>query len=158
MNPLPLFDDRDFLNRATREVVNRAERGVHLPPRQPKPRPPKTIREAVARRDEGIEAGLAHADRVRAEWRKWAYDYLKGLIALQTAPFLVEDLIDKARVEVIWSPPPDARSYGGIIRRLAHDRVIEKCGAAPARTSNLSLKPLWRRVESADEAVIVNKP
>lgn len=151
MNDFPLFQQMDSIQRKT-------ERGAHLPAKREKVKTAKTIKEAVARRDDGIERGLSHADRVKAEWRVWAYDYLKGLIAMQTTPFLVEDLIDKARLEVIWSPPPDARSYGGIIRRLAHDRVIEKCGAAPARTSNLSLKPLWRRVMLEDEAVIKNKP
>lgn len=150
MSSLPLFDQ-------SREITA-AEQGLRLPAKRPRPKRAKTLQEAAQRRDEAIEAGLSHADRVKAEWRKWAYDYFKGLVALTTSPFMAEDLIEKATAEGIWSPAPDPRHYGGIIRMLAKDKVIVKIGYAPARTSNCSPKCLWQRAETASEAVIQNNP
>lgn len=152
MSSLPLFDVNDT------RTVNAAEQGRRLPAKRPRPKRAQTLQEAAQRRDDAIERGLSHADRVKADWRKWAYDYLAGLVKLQTAPFLAEDLVEKAESEGVWCPPVDRRYYGGIIRKLAIDKVIEQCGAARAKTSNCSLKPLWRRVMSADEAVIQNRP
>lgn len=151
MSSLPLFD-------IDTRAVNTAENGAHLPPKRPRAKRAKTLQEAAARRDEAIESGLSHADRVKAQWRQWAYDYFKGLVSLTTKPFLAEDLIEKALAEGIWCPAPDPRAYGGIFKMLAKDKVIMKVGYASARTSHASPKTLWMRVEIASEAVIQNKP
>lgn len=152
MSALPLFD-------IDTHVINAAEHGSRLPAKRPKAKRPKTLREAAVRRDEAIEAGLAHADRVKAEWRKWAYDYMKGLIAIHSvSQFLAEDLIERSEQEAVWTPSPDKRAWGGIFRALARDKIIAKVGYAAARTSNLSPHVLWGRVEISSEAVIVNKP
>lgn len=126
--------------------INSAERGIHLPPKRVSKRA-TTHREAAEKRDDGIERGLSHADRVKAQWRVWAYDYLAGLVKLQTAPFLAEDLIEKAESEGVWCPAVDRRWYGGVIRALAKDGVIEKIGYANARTSNCSPRCLWKAKE-----------
>jgi len=116
------------------------------------------MQEAAAKRDDGIERGLSHADRVKAQWRVWAYNYLVGLVKLQTKPFLAEDLIEKAESEGVWCPPVDRRHYGGVIQKLARDGVITKIGYASARTSNCSPKCQWVRSEIASDATILNKP
>lgn len=150
MIDLPLFGE-------TRSA-NATEQGARLPPKRARAKPAKTLQEAAARRDEAIEAGLSRADRVKAEWRQWAYDYFKGLVALTTKPFLAEDLIEQALAEAIWCPAPDPRAYGGIFKMLAKDKVIMKVGYASARTSHASPKTLWMKTEVTSEAVIQNRP
>lgn len=124
-------------------------RGRTFHPSESAASPQRQFREAAERRDEAIERGLSHADRVKAEWRRWAYNYFKGLVALTDKPFLAEDLIEKAEREAVWSPAIDRRHYGGVIRALARDGVIEKIGYANARTSNCSPRCLWKAKDHA---------
>ena len=40
--------------------------------------------------------------------------------------------------------PRDARAWGAVIRRAVKTNIIVRSGYAPARSSNLSPKPLWK--------------
>jgi len=102
----------------------------------PKPRRLTPVQIAEDNRDTAINNALKRAGE---EWAKEVTAELIKRIAVQVKPFLVEDItqgLPKAH---------DARAIGGVIRRLAKQGVIRKCGYAPARTSHMSPKVLWSR-------------
>jgi hypothetical protein len=80
------------------------------------------------------------------DWQEAAYDRLRiFLILIAGAPFLSETFVLHAEAHGL-APPKDARAYGAIIRRAARRGQIVKVGYAPAASSNLSPKCLWRGV------------
>lgn len=76
------------------------------------------------------------------EWQDRAYFAAKkALRYFKGQPFMAEALL--AAVLRYVDPPADARSWGGVIRRLKADRVIVLCGYGRAKTSRGSVKPKW---------------
>jgi hypothetical protein len=104
--------------------------------------------EAMARRDLGIARAGAHADRCSEDWNDAADVVFRHYLdMIHGVPFLTEEFVAWARVDTDMTMPPDGRAWGGVIRRAALAHHIEKVGAAPANTSNRSLKCLWREVQ-----------
>ncbi len=106
--------------------------------------------EACARRDDGIGRATLHAERTSPEWNAKADDALRVYLdEINGRNFLAEEFVAWARVCPGLPMPPDGRAWGGVIRRAACGHRIEKAGAAPANTSNRSLKPLWHAARQA---------
>ena len=94
---------------------------------------------AARARDEGIQQAADHAG---PDWKVMAslalYNY-----ALTHSRFLIEDVrvyADKHGVEA----PPDARAWGAVTQGAIRAGFIERDGYAPARSSHLSPKPVWK--------------
>lgn len=104
---------------------------------------------ARTRRDTGIARAIAHADRVTPSWADNAYQFLLWFVFNARESFLTEQVV-RASLDAQFPPPPDARAWGGVIRRAYNAGIIRKClnhdgtiRYAPATTSNLSPKVLW---------------
>ena len=96
---------------------------------------------AAQRRNVGMQRAADHADRETPDWRDQAYEFLLTF-ARANHEFLSEDFVEAAVSRGI-PKPPDGRAWGAIVRRAAVAGAIRRVGAAPARTSNCSLKPVW---------------
>jgi hypothetical protein len=99
-------------------------------------------KKAVARRDSGIARAVEHADREEPDWYSNAFRLLQRFLERHEGDFLAEDVVAWADGRIVH--PPDARAWGGVIRRAAIAGLIRKNGYAPANTSNRSPKCLWR--------------
>lgn len=97
---------------------------------------------AARRRDDGICRAVEHADRESPSWSDLALTFLRGWVQGHRGELLAEDVVLAARGQV--PAPPDGRAWGGVLQRAARAGVIAKAGYAPAKTSNLSPKVLWR--------------
>jgi hypothetical protein len=95
-----------------------------------------------ARRDDGIQRAGDHAG---ARWRGQARGYLLEWLAAPRGDFLAEDVREFAERRGL-DAPPDGRAWGVVFQSASRDRLISKVGYAPARSSNLSPKVLWRAV------------
>lgn len=95
---------------------------------------------AKARRDDGIQRAGDHAGDA---WKKAARGYLLEYLSHRRRgdDFLAEMVRDFA---VGLALPPDGRAWGAVFQSAARERLIEKVGYAPAKSSNLSPKVLWR--------------
>lgn len=92
----------------------------------------------LARRDRGIQSSGDHAGSV---WKRRATGYLLEYLAAHREPFLAEDVREfAAQLE----SPPDGRAWGSVFQEAARRGLIVKVGYAPAKSSNLSPKVLWR--------------
>lgn len=78
------------------------------------------------------------------EWRDAATKALQRfLLDLPSGKhFMTEDV--REQVEPVIGLPHDGRAWGQIIRGAARAGWIRRVGYAPARSSNLSPKPLWQ--------------
>lgn len=96
----------------------------------------------TARRDSGIQRAADHAG---TRWNRLARGYLLEFVSrLQIGhDFLAENFREFAEDRGL-EPPPDGRAYGHVLRSAARDLLIRKVGYAPAKSSNLSPKVLWR--------------
>lgn len=99
-----------------------------------------TIEDAIARRDDGISRAAQHAGN---RWQRLARGYLLEYLALTCTTFLAEQFRDFAERRGIEAPP-DKRAWGAVLQSAARERLIAKAGCAPALSSNLSPKVLWR--------------
>lgn len=91
------------------------------------------------RRDDGIQRAGEHAGDV---WRRRAHGYLLEYIATHgERSFLAEEVRDFAST---LEAPPDGRAWGVVFQNAARAKLIIKAGYAPAKSSNLSPKVLWR--------------
>ena len=97
--------------------------------------------EAGARRDDGMQRAVEHADAVEVFWSESAYSHLRDFCRLQTS-FLTEEAREFAESRGL-TPPPDGRAWGAVIRRAAKDGLIQRIGYKPAKSSNLAPKCLW---------------
>lgn len=98
---------------------------------------------ALERAELGIQRSVDHANRVESEWSGQALGLLVAFARQRGQPFLIEEARRWAESNGLREPP-DARSWGAVTRRASAKKRIEKVGAAPAASSNCSLKPLWR--------------
>ncbi len=104
------------------------------------------FRDAAERRDAGIEAAEAGANRHDENWSDLALHALKSFMAeFPGRRFLCEEVREWAEAAVGLPTPPNQKAWGGIIQRASRARLIEKVGAREAKSSNLSLKPEWRQ-------------
>jgi hypothetical protein len=107
-------------------------------------------RNAELRRDLGIDRATSHAAHDSDGWNDRAAGALCSfLIERCGEPFLAEEFVVYAVNRFGLQRPPDARAWGGPIRRAALARRIVKVGYAPANTSNRSPKALWQERRGA---------
>ena len=106
---------------------------------------PVTWDEARAARDGGIAQSADHAEREVPDWGERAYAFLETFARATDRSFLAEEVVAAASSKI--PPPPDLRAWGGIFQRASKRNLIERAGAAPAKTSRLGLKTLWRGVK-----------
>jgi hypothetical protein len=100
---------------------------------------------AELRRDLGIDRATSHAEHDSDGWNDRADRALFSFLIEQCGvPFLAEQFVDYALKRYGMQPPPDARAWGGPVRRAALARRIVKVGYAPANTSNRSPKVVWQ--------------
>ena len=99
---------------------------------------------AWTRAEQGMEAAAGHADRLEANWRHQALGSLTIFANLIGRPFLIEEARAFAENNGL-PPPPDGRAWGAVTQAAARGAVprIRKVGAAPAASSNCSLKVQW---------------
>lgn len=98
---------------------------------------------ATERAERGIQQS---ADNANAREEGWTYQALGMLTVFArdaAGPFLIEQA--RAWAEANGLPvPPSEKAWGAVARMAMARKRIEKCGAAPANSSNRSLKHLWR--------------
>ena len=101
-----------------------------------------TTQEARRKADTGMTMAAEHADDVTPRWTDVAEQFLT-VYAVRNWLFMGEEVVEAARE---WGlvEPPDARAWGAVFKRAARAGVIVKDGYGKARTSNLSMKPVWR--------------
>lgn len=98
---------------------------------------------AALAREQGIQQSADHADSIEDGWTRQALGMLTAFAVEVGRPFLIEE----ARA---WSAkhglpaPINQKAWGAVTRMAVARKRIEKCGAAPAASSNLSLKHQWR--------------
>jgi len=97
------------------------------------------------RRDAGIDRSARNSGQ---EWQDDAYLSLVRFLDLRMSSvldaFLCEEVRDAAERAGL-PDPPTKRAWGAVMRRAARNRLIVRQGYAPALSSNLSPKVLWRR-------------
>jgi hypothetical protein len=101
---------------------------------------------ARQRGERGMEQAADHADRVHRDWQGKAL--AKCLSHIQTLPrdhkFIIEDV--RLAVAGDLPEPPDQRAWGAVTQTAIRRLYIVKTGEyAPAKSSNASPKPLYRR-------------
>ena len=101
---------------------------------------------AIERRDIGIHRAVEKADRDDSGWSWRAYYALLKYATTHDNKFLAEDVREWAEHHGHIDPPENARAWGAVMQRGVRRKIIEKVGYAPAKSSNLSPKVLWRRV------------
>jgi hypothetical protein len=102
--------------------------------------PPSSI--AGAKRDLGIARSAGAAG---TSFEDDAYLFLAGYAARNYAAFLIEEVREQPGAPIA----PNERAWGQVVRRAAAEGLIVKVGYAPARSSNLSPKCLWRACEQS---------
>lgn len=101
-----------------------------------------TFPAARARRDDGIARAVDHAETVKVGWQREAFERFRRY-AERHEVFLTEDVLE-ANPDFTVPPQCDKRAWGAVARAAAKQGIVAKEGYAPAKTSNLSPKPLWR--------------
>lgn len=106
---------------------------------------------AEARRDDGIDRAVAHAEANHKLWLERGVGMLRYFVeGLHGKGFLAEDFVawlqkqTPTTLKTVFPKPPDPRAYGGIIQAAVKAGIIVKVGYAPAKSSNCSPKCLWR--------------
>jgi len=98
---------------------------------------------ARAARDAGINAAMAHADRVEPKWSDNAYTFLVGY-AREHSRFTTEEVRTAAASSV--ATPPDSRAWGGVMSRARRDGLITHEGFTTARDPKVHCNVIrvWR--------------
>jgi hypothetical protein len=101
--------------------------------------------EAAERRDDGVARAHAHAESDAPGWTERALALLVRYAEIHAPEtFLVEDAREYAYACGL-TRPSDGRCWGGVTQAARRRKLIVQEGVKPARTSNLSLKPAWRK-------------
>lgn len=100
---------------------------------------------AEAKRDIGMAMAEDKANRDAPFWSDRALLALeKYCLAHPDQKFLGEDVREWAEGKRLVSIPDNERAWGAVFQKAARLKIIRKVGYAPARSSNLSPKCLWR--------------
>lgn len=105
---------------------------------------------ARARRDDGMQQAIDHAEAVKAGWRKDALELFRRY-ALTHELFLTED-VREANPGFHVPPECDERAWGQVARDAIKNGYVERAGFAPAKSSNCSPKVMWRSLLCARAA------
>lgn len=107
--------------------------------------PPTPDEVAAHRRDRGIASVAKHAQNDDPGWQDRAIGYVVRCAALHPN-FMAEDAREMAELYGL-AKPADKRAWGNVMRTAARRGLVRSCGYAPARSSHLSPKVLWTKVE-----------
>jgi len=110
----------------------------------------KTAGEARQAANLGIASSAEHAESDAPGWSDTVLQWLQGWAhESRVTPFTMEEF--RIACEAFGMPAPtESRAYGSVTRAALRLCLIEKTGGyAPARSSNLSAKPLYRRGPNA---------
>lgn len=100
---------------------------------------------AAAKRDTGMERAEDKANRDAPFWSDRALLAVEKYCAAHPdLKFLGEDVREWAEARKLVSAPDNGRAWGAVFRKAASMKIIRKVGYAPARSSNLSPKCLWK--------------
>lgn len=92
-------------------------------------------------RNEAIEAVGEAADRASPYWTERACEAIQTFARKRwPEPFLIEDV----RAANCIEPPHDERAWGAAAQKASRRGLIVRIGFAPAKSSHLSPKPVWR--------------
>jgi hypothetical protein len=103
---------------------------------------PRPVRRQSEARELGMQQSVDHADDVESGWRFQALAHLVAFAKSVGRPFLIEEARAYASAHGL-PEPPTAKAWGAVTRLAVTKKRIEKAGAAPAASSNLSLKHTW---------------
>ena len=104
-----------------------------------------TRQTAEAKRDTGMELAEDKANRGAPFWSTRALMAIeKYCLAHPGEKFLGEDVREWAEGKRLVSVPENEKAWGSVFRTAAQLKIIRKVGSAPARSSNMSPKCLWR--------------
>lgn len=104
-----------------------------------------TLHTAAAARDTGMAMAVGKADRDQEGWSEDAlYALEQYLTAHPDVKFLSEHVREWGERMGFVDAPLNARAWGAVFRRAASLGIIHKIGYAPALSSNLSPKCLWK--------------
>ena len=99
---------------------------------------------AVDRKQAGMQQAADHANAVESGWTDQALGMLTAYAAEVGRPFLIEEA--RAWAEQHGLPViAQNKAWGPVAKTAERKGRIRKCGAAPANSSNRSLKHLWER-------------
>lgn len=100
-------------------------------------------------RDEGIKRAIDHADAEQPKWSEHAWWFLQTY--MKTHKTFTTEEVRKASEGVI-PEPPDARAWGGIIRKAVKEEMIELITYVPAEDPKAHRRPTakWRRMSVID--------
>jgi hypothetical protein len=105
----------------------------------------KTVNDAADNMHQGMARAEAKANAAKPNWSDDAFAALSVFAKLTPDPtFLAETVREWTEDANLVTPPDNKRAWGGVFQRAAAAGLIEKVGYAPARSSNLSPKVLWR--------------
>lgn len=107
---------------------------------------PLTMEHARERGVLGMERSAARADRAHCKWTEQALDVLVEHVQSlpNGAEFIVEDV--RLAIESKVPEPPDLRAWGAVTQAAIKRLYISRTGKyAPAKSSNASDKPLYRK-------------
>lgn len=99
-----------------------------------------TAAQSWQQRELGIERAGDHAGD---EWKRRAVGYVREFAARSSAPFLAEQVREFAETRG-FDAPADCRAWGAVMQRAQRERIVQAHAYAPARSSNGSVKVLWR--------------
>ena len=106
-----------------------------------------TTQQAEAAMNAGIALSEANANRHKQRWSEDAEaELLRYCLAHRGQDFLTEQVREWGESLDLVDAPFNAKAWGGVMRRSAANGVVRKVGYGPARSSNLSIKVIWRAV------------
>jgi len=85
------------------------------------------------------------ADNAGDDWKAVAFEKVAEYAKQSQAPFLTEDIREWCLESI--PEPHDGRAWGQIMRKAQKQGIICKVGFYSAKSSNLSPKVLWNKVE-----------
>ena len=109
--------------------------------------PPTREERARTARDRGMARSSDHADRESHNWQTRAVGYVR-LYATVYDKFLCEDVRETAEADG-FDLPPCKTAWGSVMRQAAREGIIWADGYAPAASSRLGPKTLWRSLVTA---------
>ena len=103
----------------------------------------QTLERARAKRDIGILLAVNHADNAVPDWNDVAYEFVRLFAARSKGVFIGHDIVLASR-EWGLAEAPDARAWGGPIRRAVKESLIVRVGYTAAPHRHCSPVPLYR--------------
>lgn len=94
-----------------------------------------------------LSLGLERVSRSSGPiWQMLALGYLKEYVARHSAPFLAENVREWAEARGLGAPT-NGKAWGPVMQNARRAGIICAAGYAPAKSSHLSPKVLWRAGE-----------